>query len=406
MKHTEWTDGMNAVPTKTTRNVGIAFIQSAAENKWVGGTDRMNAVPTKTTHNVGLAFIQSAAENKWVRGMIGRGKPSPLQYIVCILLFLFILPTQAQETPTPTPEADYIVYVTTQDFVVFREGPGRAFNKILTIDPVVTLPAIGRSTDSRWIQVIYEGRSGWLFWKYLVWTGNVINLPVDGVATAAFVRRATAVGYTTRVTPLYASAVTPEDQVGELAAGTQVELTGRLGGEIGAGFFQLQIKVDNNLYWVGSWNININGGNYLRLLDTAYLIPYGRILRTLESNVAQSITSYDQIHGVWSRLDSGAGVSCEVIPLRIRRLLNEGDSRKEPSFAPPLVALEQAIVGINEAIDTFETVCADPSAVITRNDVQDALTTLDDAERYLILAGSLIEPLRVRNPLTFKDGVE
>jgi uncharacterized protein YraI len=293
---------------------------------------------------------------------------------------------------------DYGVWVTTQDYLVMRTGPSQGFAKILTLDPVVTLPAIGRTADSQWIQVVFNGQAGWVFAKYLVWTGNVIQLPVDGIPIVPFVRRATAVGVTTRETPLYASEVTPEDQVGVLPAGTRVELTGRLGGDT-YNFFRIQIRANGNLYWVGSWNIRIVDGNYRRLLDTAYLIPYGRLLTGLESNIAAVLNTYNQIDSVWTRLDAGEAVSCAVIPAQAIRTLTDGDVNKEPSFRPAVVALDQAVSKINTALATFSNACADPSFVLTSDVVNDALETLDEAERYLLLSASLIQPLKIRNPL-------
>jgi hypothetical protein len=302
----------------------------------------------------------------------------------------------AQTTDGEFP--DYGVWVTTQDYLVLRTGPSQGFAKILTLDPVVTLPAIGRTADSQWIQVVFNGQRGWVFAKYLVWTGNVIQLPVDGIPIVPFVRRATAVGVTTRETPIYVSEVTPEDQVGILPAGTRVELTGRLGGDT-YNFFRMQIMVNGNLYWVGSWNIRIVDGNYRRLLDTAYLIPYGRLLTGLEANVATILTIYNQIDEVWARLNVGDAVSCSVIPSQAVRTLTDGDVNKEPSFLPAVAALDQAISEINTAVATFSNACADPSFLLTRDVVSDALAALDEAERYLILSASLIQPLRVRNPL-------
>jgi hypothetical protein len=323
-----------------------------------------------------------------------------LKLIVMLGLFTGIVVSAQDATPTPTPEPDYSVYVTTQDFVSFRTGAGIAFARTAVIDPTVTLPAIGRTADTRWMQVVYNGEVGWVASRYLVWTGDVINLPIDGVNTAAFIRRAAASAVTVRETPIYATQVDPTDQVGTLPAGTIVELTGRLGGD-GGGFFRLQILYNSQLYWLGSYNIRIFDGNYRRLLDIAYLIPYGRLVRQLETNVAESLAIYQQINGVWQRLNNGSSVSCEVIPPRARRIITEGDVRSEPAFAPPVVALDAAITSINTAIASFENACTnpDPNFALTQADVDATLLELQNAERNLILASSLIEPLKVRNPL-------
>jgi hypothetical protein len=321
-----------------------------------------------------------------------------MKKIILILAMLFSFSAaSAQEAEIDDPEPAIVtdVYVTTQDFSSLRTGPGQGFPRLTVIDPVVTLPAVGRTSDTRWIQVYHEGQYGWIAAILLVWSGDVITLPVDGVNPTPFIRRAGALGRTTRETPIYRSQVTPEDQVGVLPAGTEVELTGRLGG---TGYFDFQIVYQGQLYWVGSWNIKVIDGTYHRLLDIAYLYPYGRLVSQLERNIAQSIGSFAQISSVWQRLSQGDRVSCTPIPLFVRRLITDTDAQKEPNFVPAVLALDNAITSINTAISSFEDACGSDD-VLGRGTIDTALAEIDNAERNLILAGSLIEPLRRRNPL-------
>src|SRR5687768_376258 len=95
------------------------------------------------------------------------------------------------------------VYVTTQDFVSLRAGPAERFERYDVIAPATTLPAIGRSANMQWVQVDYNGVAGWISALYLVWSGNIVQLPVDGINREPFVRRAIAWGITFRDTPLY-----------------------------------------------------------------------------------------------------------------------------------------------------------------------------------------------------------
>lgn len=322
-----------------------------------------------------------------------------MKTLLTLLTLLLVSFTVAAQEATPEPESPYPetgIYVTTQDFSSLRTGPGRDFMRVTVIDPVITLPAVGRTADTRWIQVVYDGKLGWIAAVLLVWSGDVTTLPVDGVNPAPFVRRAGAIGVTTRETPIYRTQVTPEDQVGTIPAGSVVELTGRLGQD---GFFRFQINYQGELYWVGAWNIRVTSGNYLRLLDSAYLFPYGRLILQLQENLAISIGSFSQIRDVWGRLSRGDTVSCSPTPPRVRRLLTDGDVRIEPSFQPAVTALDAAIENTNAAISAFEDLCADPTRVLTREDIDAALLLIAEAERNLILASSLLEPLRVRNPL-------
>lgn len=305
--------------------------------------------------------------------------------------------THAQEAePTLTDESPTGVYVTTQDFMSFREGPGTGFERLAVIAPEVTLPAYGRTSDTRWIQVLYEGQLGWVASYWLVWSGDVINLRVDGVNPAPFIRRAAALGRTTRNALYYRNRITPEDELGTIPEGTVVELTGRIGeGET----FQMQVRYEDQLVWVGSWDIRVIDGDYRRLLDLAYLYPYGRLTLQLEEDLALVSGSYSQALDVWFRLNRADQVACSPIPVRATRSLTDTDAAKEPLFLPAAEALDSAVISINLAISAFEDACNNPTFVLTQEVIDAQLTELDNAERNLILAGSLLEPLRRRNPL-------
>ena len=214
------------------------------------------------------------------------------------------------------------VYVTTQDYLALRQGPGTSFGRLTVVPAAVTLPAYGRTSDTRWIQILYEDTYGWVAARYLVWSGDVIDLPVDGVNPYPFVRRAAALGITTRDTPIYPESIIPGTEVGVIPADTEVELTGRLGEH---GFFRFQIRWQGQLYWVGNWNIRISDGDYLRLLDLTYLYPYGRLINQLQNDIALSVSSFRQIDGVWNRLSQGESVACAPIPLRVERNLTNED---------------------------------------------------------------------------------
>jgi uncharacterized protein YraI len=333
-----------------------------------------------------------------------------MRWIAAFILALLSAAVVTAQEPTPPPATNAngsiilpgsvptSVWVTTQDVVALREGPGRGFPRVAVVPDTVTIPAYGRTSDTSWIQVEYEGQRGWIAARLLVWSGNVIDLPVDGVTPAPFIRRAAALGVTTRETPIYDQWVTPEDQVGVIPAGSTVELTGRIGGDTGANYFRLQIRYDGQLYWVGSWDIRILDGDYRRLLDLASLFPYGRLHTQLERNLAQTLGSFNQIDSVWTRLSQGAEIACSPIPPEVRRLITSADAAREPTFLPAVNALSNAIDGINGAITAFRDACADPTFVLTREVVDAQNATLDEAYRNLILAGSLLEPLRRRNP--------
>jgi uncharacterized protein YraI len=327
---------------------------------------------------------------------------------------------QAQEaTPTETPALNVAgspilpgsvatdVWVTTQDYVALRLGPSRSFTQLTTIPAALTLPAYGRTSDTRWVQVEYQGQRGWIAARYLVWSGNVINLPVDGVDPAPFIRRAAALAVTTRETQAYANWYDPIDQYILIPAGATVELTGRIGDDQGNYyhfFFRVQVRYEGALYWVASYDLRPVDGDYRRLLDLAYLFPYGRLFLDLQNNMALAIGSFNQIDGVWSRLANGNSVACDPLPPLVDREITTADAAREQTFIPAVAALEAAIDQINGAITAFRDVCSTSAFTLTDEYIAAQVSTLDDAYRNLILSASLLEPLRIRNPLLNEGG--
>lgn len=319
-----------------------------------------------------------------------------MKYIITALMLLLVWGgVGAQEAETPLEAPPTGVYVTTQDIVSLRAGPGRGFERLAIVPQVVTLPAYGRTSDTRWIQVIYEGQYGWIMAQYLIWSGNMIGLPVDGVTPAPFIRRAAALGRTTRETPYYLTAVTPEEFLGYIPEGTEVELTGRIGEE---GFFRFQVRYNGQLVWVGSWDIRVIDGDYRRLLDLVYTGPYGRLILGIEDNIAQALGSYYQVASIWERLARGEQIACQQPPPRVGREVTDTDVHSAPEFLPAVRALDAAIQSINGAISAYEDACANITP-LTTDFVNAQLAEIDNAERNLLLAGSLLEPLRRRNPL-------
>lgn len=290
------------------------------------------------------------------------------------------------------------IWVTTQDYLALRAGPGRSFDQLVTVPAAITIPAYGRTSDVRWLQVEYDGVRGWLAARYLVWTGDVINLRVDGVDPAPFIRRAAALGTTTRDALALPNWYDPPSRAIFIPAGTEVEMTGRLGGDTGR-FFRIQVRYQDGLYWIGSYDVNFGEGDYRRLLDLAYLFPYGQLFLELEENLALTLGSFYAIRDIWARLAQGLQIACDPIPPLVEQEITVEDAAREPTFIPPVLALEQAIGGINGAITQFRDACADPSYVLTRETIALQVAALDEAYRNLILSASLIDPLRVRNPL-------
>lgn len=316
-----------------------------------------------------------------------------LRRLVLIVLFLWPLaPALAQDGGTG-------VWVTTQDFCVLRKGPGISFEPIEILDPGVTLSAIGRSASSSWIQVDYAGQHGWLYAGWLVWNGDVVSLPVDGVDPAPFVRRALVQGITTRDAPIYQREVVASDRIGTLPEGTEIEVTGRLGYD-SQGFYRLQIFYQGQLYWIGAWDVRIVAGNEHNVLDTVYMYSYGRLGTQLARDIDSSTRRLYAIQNIWTTLSAGTSVNCDGIPDYATRRATDYDVAREPTFQPLIVALDIANASINAAISRFEDACSREGYFLTVQDVNTALNDIENGRRNLNMAASLLISLQVRDPMT------
>jgi uncharacterized protein YraI len=297
---------------------------------------------------------------------------------------------ETSENPAVSP---WGVYVTTQDALSLRIGPGTGFDRITVVPAVTTLPAVGRSPRGNWIQVVYAGQRGWLAARYLVWSGNLTLLPVSTMDEQVAIVRTGAIGFVPADTPLFDSTFR---LVRRTTAGQRVELTGRLGSGV---YIWIQVDYNGTPYWVRSWEIDYDR-EYLFTLDAAYLIPYTRLARGLNADIGRVGERLTQIERVWLSLRAGEGVSCRNIN-PTRRTTQDGGVRQEPIFLPVIAALDAAVLEINRAISAYNDACARPAAdaFLTDAEVIAALTGLTDARRSLVLADSLAAALFNRDPI-------
>lgn len=99
--------------------------------------------------------------------------------------------------PTPTPEATITsavtdIYATAYRRVNVRSGPGTDFEVIGALVPGQTADIIGTSGDANeWIEVSFDGRSGWVAYFVITISGDLDNLEAvprvdvqDNVVTA------------------------------------------------------------------------------------------------------------------------------------------------------------------------------------------------------------------------------
>jgi hypothetical protein len=330
-----------------------------------------------------------------------------------ILLVLFTNLLHAQDDLT-------IVYVTTQDNLHMRLGPGENWESLVVIPHSTTLLATGRSVRSDWIQVAYEGvldegvstegtidgvTYGWLFSDYLIWTGDVLSLAVDGVPTAAF----------GRMTPLQTGLSEGRvyyREIGDFAnpivyhgETVTVELTGRVG-STDNGYFWLQFRYNGAYYWYPTWMGDPPSG-YRQLLDGSYLYSYGKTYMAMRMLSSDATSVLYDIGQRWEDLESGYATTCNNIPAQL--LLPEDIYNDEsPFFSLPRATLIDTVAQINIAIAKLEEICNRPieSRFATPEDVEIALEAVDNARAQLDLLRLLLPPLASRDPVAYNPQLQ
>ncbi len=347
---------------------GLVFV--AKPDRFVHSGSAFSAL---TGFAISRGFEPSAAHTRTVPWLVAG----------LLLLLLISLPIAAAQELTDTG-----VWATTQDFSSLREGPGRHFARLGVVPPAVTVPVLGRSANGRWVQVEYNGQRGWVAYWLLVWSGDLASAPVDGVNSGPFIR----LGVTATIlenTILFDRRFLPTDIT--LPEGTVVEITGRQGTGL---YIWMQIRYQGQYYWVRSWEIEDVGGIYTTVFDVSYLNPYFRFRTGLDRDITGAVNTLSRIESIWERLASGEPVSCTV-PTYANRRQRDDEVRRLARFTPLVVALDNAIADINNAVSTFADACGREGErlFLTERNVRAALDVLNRARRNLVLARSLLNSL-------------
>jgi uncharacterized protein YraI len=325
-----------------------------------------------------------------------------MRKLILLLLMTFGILAQAQEateTPVDYSSIETDVYITTQFDMNLREGPGINWPIIIQLQAGETLPAIGRTSASNWVQVVWQGQLGWLATRYLVWTGDIINLPVDGRYFDEYVRRVGVLAETTQDAPYYLDWVDPSTQVGIFPAGTQVEVVGRLGYRDNLDF-NVMILYEDEFYWMWAGYLNLEAGRYRQVLDNSYRNAYTRLANSFDGDITEGLNRLSSIESIWRSLQRGEGVSCGNIPAQLgERTVSDSDLHTLPEFNSVATALDTAIEHTNTAIAMFEDACNRTDSYISMEDVRVALDEVDSARQNFNVARSFLISLQRRDPL-------
>lgn len=337
------------------------------------------------------------------------------RYNILILLLLWLLSLVPVAAQTETQDD---VWVTAQDHLSLRLGPGQHWARVAVLAPATTWRAVGRTVNSDWLQIAYtealaadvsteatiDGITyGWVSATYLVWSGNVLTLPVDGIATIATARRTGPLLTIDADTVVFRELGDFDHPVTHLVSeATSVEVVGRIG-STNNDYFWLQFELDGGYYWVPTWSSGVPRGTG-QVLDASYLFPFGRVYNALISDSARLQQTLDVIGSRWHDLDSGYATTCNDIPMQIvldEQLTSTTDVQLAPIMQAPVNLLDAAVGHINTAIANFEAVCAQPldsrraSATVIAESVA-AIQAATDELRFLQV---LLAPIAQRNPI-------
>lgn len=309
-----------------------------------------------------------------------------------------------------------VVHVTTQDYATLRAGPGTIWDRLAVLPYGETYRATGRTIDGDWIQVAYEGpleadvrteftvdgvTYGWVAYWLLEWTGDILQLPIDGVQTVPTAREA---GPTIVLSPdeyMYVDSIDPSNQVPPpIESPVQVEVTGRLGSAEG-GAVWIQFKLGGKYYWTASWAVGVPRG-YEQTPDASSLYAYGYLLSRVRLEIGRTAEILGDIGGRWRALDRGQTTTCNNIPedfaLRGNSFV-DGTLAREPIYAPIADAMQNAVNSINAAIEKFRAVCRDSDRLVDPAEISAGMADIETAERNLTIARTLLAPLQRRDPL-------
>ena len=142
---------------------------------------------------------RSDQENDWLQIEYNSGTGWVAYFTVTVLSAVDKLPIvdaagSLLSTPTPTPDSGNSVqasgdlYVTAFRRVNVRSGPGLVHDQIGELEPGDTADITGHTADNQWLQINFNGQSGWVAYFVVTVTGSldsvsVIDLPVDNQVT-------------------------------------------------------------------------------------------------------------------------------------------------------------------------------------------------------------------------------
>jgi uncharacterized protein YraI len=132
------------------------------------------------TGSVVAAIGQNAAYN-WIQVEYGEIQGWVAAWVVIGSADLSDLPVASQSTEFSPLEADTLVARSIYN-VAIRTGPGLTYGLQAEIPAYTDALLLGRTDDSSWVRVNYEGTEGWVAAWLITASGDLTNLPVESQA--------------------------------------------------------------------------------------------------------------------------------------------------------------------------------------------------------------------------------
>lgn len=191
--------------------------------------------------------------------------------LVLTLVFTAIFPVMAQKpTPSPTPEplkASTSLYATSNFLRAnVRSGPSRLYTVLGTIRVGDSLDITGRTTNSSWLRVNFNGAEGWISASLFNVTGDVSTAPVATAGPNAVLRTPASTVVNTKLdtvivvtkvdSNLRAGASTDNASLAVIPFGTTLTVIGRT-----AGNNWVRVTFNSQTGWVSSGTLNFTQGN-------------------------------------------------------------------------------------------------------------------------------------------------
>ncbi len=157
----------------------------------------------------------------------------------------------------PPPSSGVTATVTNANFLNVRAGPGVNFEVLNVASRGDTFQALARNADSSWLRVNAGGTIGWVNTFYVTVNGNMLALPLEGVAQPPLSQpQLTGVrGKLTSGLRLRSGPGTNSPQIGDLEWGAVVDIVGR-----NANNTWLQVQYGGVMGWIWGPYVRIVAG--------------------------------------------------------------------------------------------------------------------------------------------------